>query len=342
MWPKKISYSASQRERVQLKYRSEEIWKLCIAAASSRGASPEAATSLADATIHAQEAGKPALGIRHFFDYLNAMEEERLDGAAGPSITRPASAVFVADAGGGIPHVAFDRGFDDLIGAAREFGVSVFSQRNSYTCGALGYFAERVAAKGLVCIATTNSSAHMAAGGSIGAVFGTNPLAFAVPRSQGKRPFVFDQASSQTALVNVREAARENAAIPDGWAVDSSGRPTSNANEALLGALLPFGGYKGANIAMMVELLSTMAGASWSLDAGSFDTGRRSPAVGMFLVALNPDLFDPGYIARAERQLDRLRNEYKMSLPGDSRKESSPGTCEVAPADFAKLQEFAL
>ena len=100
MWPKKISYSASQRERVQLKYRSEEIWKLCIAAASSRGASPEAATSLADATIHALEAGKPALGIRHFFDYLNAMEEERLDGAAGPSITRPASAVYVADAGG--------------------------------------------------------------------------------------------------------------------------------------------------------------------------------------------------------------------------------------------------
>jgi (2R)-3-sulfolactate dehydrogenase (NADP+) len=181
----------------------------------------------------------------------------------------------------------------------------------------------------------------MAAGGSKGAVFGTNPLAFAVPGGPGTRPFVFDQASSKTALVNVREAARDYAAIPDGWAVDSSGRPTTDAAEAMMGALLPFGGYKGANIAMMVEMLSAMSGASWSLDAGSFNSGQRSPSVGMFLIAINPTAFDPGYIPRVEAQLERLRHVHAVTLPGDSRKEPSPGTCEVSPGVFAKLQDLA-
>lgn len=331
-----------REDREQLKYQSDQISELCIAAARKCGASQEAAVSLAAATIHAQESGKHALGILHFFDYLNAMKGERLDGAAQIAITRPAAAMMVADAGGGIPHVAFDHAFDDLVLTATRFGVCVFSQRNSYTCGALGYFAERVAAQGLVCIATTNSSAHMAAGGSRGAVFGTNPLAFAVPLGPGKRPFAFDQASSQTALVNVREAARENGAIPAGWAVDSSGSPTTDAGEALLGALLPFGGYKGANIAMMVEMLSTMSGASWSLDAGSFDTGNRSPSVGMFVVALDPGILDPAHTERVEALLDRLRHDYTMSLPGDSRKPNPPGTCELGPGVFARLQDLAL
>jgi (2R)-3-sulfolactate dehydrogenase (NADP+) len=325
-----------------LTYQSEEIFTLCIAAARKFGASPEAAASLAAATVHAQEAGKEALGLAHFFDYLDAMQGQRLDGGAQPTVDRSAGAVLVADGAGGLPHVAFDRVFQELSTTARQFGVAVFSQRNSYTCGALGYFAERLAAEGLVCIAATNSSAHMAAGGSKGAVFGTNPLSFAVPRGEGKRPFVFDQASSQTALVNVRKAARDHAAIPDGWAVDASGRPTSDAAAALLGALLPFGGYKGANIATMVELLSTMSGASWSVDAGFFDSGARSPSVGMFVLALNPAAFDPDYITRVEAQLDRLRSDYAMTLPGDSREEHAPGTCEVTPEVFARLREEAL
>jgi (2R)-3-sulfolactate dehydrogenase (NADP+) len=109
----------------------------------------------------------------------------------------------------------------------------------------------------------------------------------------------------------------------------------------MMGALLPFGGYKGANIAMMVEMLSAMSGASWSLDAGSFNSGQRSPSVGMFLIAINPTAFDPGYIPRVEAQLERLRHVHAVTLPGDSRKEPSPGTCEVSPGVFAKLQDLA-
>lgn len=299
------------------------------------------AASLAAATLSAQEAGKDSLGILHFFDYLDAMRGNRLDGAAEPLTSSPGPAVIVADAARGIPHVAFDRVFSDLVRTARQLGVVVFSQRNAYTCGALGYFTERVAAEGLVCLAASNSSAHMAAGGSTAAVFGTNPLSFAAPRGEGQSPLVFDQASSQTALVGIREAARNGVPIPEGWAVDAAGVHTTDASAALMGALLPFGGYKGANVALMVEMLATMSGASWSLDAGFFDSGERSPAVGMFLIGVDPSKFDPGYSARVAEHLARLRKDYGMRFPGDSHVAMPEGICSIAPKVFAKLQGLA-
>ncbi len=324
-----------------MEYRSDDLMALCIAVAQKHGASLETAVSLASGTIHAETSGQPTLGIIHFFDYLDALREGRLKGAARPIITRPTRATIVADGDGGIPHVAFDRVFEDLVDSAHEFGVSIFSQRNAYTCGALGYFVERLAIEGLVSIAGANSSALMAAGGaSDRAVFGTNPLAFAAPRSSG-RPLVIDQASSQTALVNVREAARNATAIPVGWAVDRVGSPTIDAEAALTGALLPFGGYKGANIALMVEILAAISGGNWSLDAWPFDSGDRNPSVGMFLVSIDPVLFDPNFSTRLERHLARLRVDYRMHIPGDSRASGPATTCEVPTEVFTRLQQLS-
>ncbi|MDX2939479.1 Ldh family oxidoreductase [Streptomyces ipomoeae] len=80
-------------------------------------------------------------------------------------------------------------------------------------------------------------------------------------------PLVIDHASSQTAYVNVRQAARTGASIPADWAVGPDGAKTTDASAALAGVLLPFGGYRGGNIALLVELLATLAGGSFSLEA---------------------------------------------------------------------------
>jgi (2R)-3-sulfolactate dehydrogenase (NADP+) len=107
-------------------------------------------------------------------------------------------------------------------------------------------------------------------------------MAWSVPRPD-RAPLTVDQASSSTAFVSVRDAAAQGTPLPEGWAVDADGRPTTDPEAALDGALLPFGGYKGANIALLVELLSSMAGGNWSMDGPPWDSGARSPSVGMFV-----------------------------------------------------------
>ena len=161
----------------------------------------------------------------------------------------------------------------DLAKTARLFGVAIFTQRNAYTCGELGYFTGRLADEGLVSFAATNGPALLAGAGSTKPVYCTNPMSFAAP-VEGGTPLVIDQSSSATAFVSVRKAAEEGREIPADWALDDAGRPTTDPTAAMQGALLAFGGNRGANIALMVEVLAAgLSGANWSLDAPSISEG---------------------------------------------------------------------
>ena len=127
---------------------------------------------------------------------------------------------------------------------------------------------------------------------------------------------LIDQASSATAFVNIRQAAETGEAIPPGWAVDAAGRPTTDPRAALTGALLAFGGERGANIALMVETLAAgLTGANWSLDTPSFARGSQSPGVGLLVIALKPDLLAPDFSARLAAHLERLAAK-GVHIPG--------------------------
>lgn len=293
----------------------ETALALCKRAALASGASEDAAISLATATVAAEARGQATVGIRHFFDYLEAMADGRLDGTARPGLTRPAPAIIASDARRGIAHLGFDLVFEDLVTTAGSLGLSLFTQRNAYTCGALGYFTERLAQRGLVAFAAGNAPALLAAGGSQKPIYGTNPIAFAAPQEDGP-VLLIDQASSATAYVNIRAAAEAGKPLPEGWALDGTGQPTTNATAALKGALLAFGGIRGGNIALMVEILAAMSGGNWSLDAPSSFEGDQSPGVGMLIIAINPALLDVNFSSRLSAQLDRLRREYKVFVPG--------------------------
>jgi (2R)-3-sulfolactate dehydrogenase (NADP+) len=289
---------------------------LCERAARGAGANEEVAASLARSVVAAEAEGQAPVGLAHFVDYLDALEAGRIDGHAEPEITRPAGAIILSDAKGGAAHPGFDRAFDDLVCTAKKFGVAIFSQKNAFTCGALGYFAGRLAGQGLVSIAATNGPALVAGAGGTRPVYCTNPLAFAAPAADGP-PLLIDQSSSATAFVNVRKAAHSGQAIPEGWALDAAGRPTTDASAAVKGTLLAFGGSRGANIALMVEVLSAgLSGANWSLDAPPFSTGSQSPGTGMFVLAIEPKLLDPDFEARTRSQIDRLAGDYDVHVPG--------------------------
>jgi (2R)-3-sulfolactate dehydrogenase (NADP+) len=292
---------------------------LCVSAALRVGADIDAASAVARASVDAEASGQPAVGVAHFLDYLDSWRAGRIKAGATPVLTRPLPAIIHSNADGGVAHRGFDLAFDDLLGIARSFGVGIFVQSNAYTCGSLGYFAARFADHGLLALAATNGPALLAGSGATRPTFCTNPLAFAAPRADGP-PRLIDQASSAAAFVSIRRAAEEGKPIPEGWALDKAGKPTTDAREAIRGALLAFGGTRGANIALMVEVLSAgLAGANWSLDAPSFSEGSQSCGSGLFVLAIDAQALAPDFSARINRQLQRLAGEYGVHIPGLSK-----------------------
>ncbi|MBJ6361629.1 Ldh family oxidoreductase [Paenibacillus sp. GCM10012307] len=299
-----------------MRYDLKSARELAIRACVASGASKEVAISLAEATVAAECSGRSSVGFAHLPDYLEGFLNGRIS-TEEPALFFPAPTLIQVDAKGGIAQLGFDRAFEELQTRANAYGVTVFALKNSYTAGELGYYVRRLARKGLVALAATNGSALMATGQSSQAVYGTNPLSFAAP-VDNRAPLVIDQASSATAFVNIRQAAERGEMIPEGWAIDEKGLNTMNPREAIKGALLAFGGARGANIALMVEILAAgTTGANWSLDAPSFEEGSYSPGVGLFIVALNPELLAPGFSARIAYQIERLSSK-GIHVPGSS------------------------
>lgn len=283
----------------------DEVAALARAALRRSGASDQVTDLLTEAALAAEDRRQRGVGVAHLLDYLRALESGALDGDAVPEITRVAPGLLRCDARGGVFHTGFAAASDDLVEAARTVGLAAFVQGGAFSSGQLGCFTERLARRRLVAVAGVNSSGLMAPAAGSGRILGTNPLAYSFPLG-GDRTLTVDQASSAVAYVTVREAAERGESIPAGWAVDADGEPTTLAADALDGALLPFGGYKGANIAWLVEMLVGMSGANWSIDAPAFDSGGECPSVGMFVLAIDAERFSPGYAARLEAHLHRV------------------------------------
>jgi (2R)-3-sulfolactate dehydrogenase (NADP+) len=290
----------------------DRLASLCSTAITTAGGDEPTARALTDAVLAAERRGNTAVGVAHLVDYLDALECGRLNGTARPVVRHDRRAVITVDADDGITQLAFLAARPELSAAARECGVAVLSVGNSFTVGELGYYTSELATEGLVALAGANSPALMSLYDAPAALTGTNPFSFALPGSPSPR--LIDQASSAVAWVRIRDAAAAGEPIPPGWALDANGAATTDAEAALLGPLLPFGGVKGSNVALVIELLSVLSGASFSIDAPDFASGDQPPRVGLFLVALDPAAFGADYLHRVEAHLERLRVRYGIDF----------------------------
>lgn len=304
---------------LELPVPREEVARFAENAMKRAGASDEVAELLVDAALFAEDRGIRGVGVAHLLDYLRAIDDGRLDAAAVPTVDRLAPAILACNAHGGPFHTGFDAAIDDLVAAARSEGVAIFLQSGAFAGGQLGWFTERLSTHGLAALGAINSNAFLATAPGTGRVLGTNPMSYSFPRPAGEVMTV-DQSSSAAAYVNVREAAANGRPIPEGWAIDAAGKPTTDPDAALDGAMLPFGGYKGANIAWMVELLAGMSGGNWSIDAPSFDTGAENPGVGMFILAIDVSKLQHDFVSRADAHVCRLGAQ-GVRTPGTSRVE---------------------
>ncbi|MGR9166801.1 Ldh family oxidoreductase [Rhizobium leguminosarum] len=325
---------AKQRMRMPI----DELRQLALDACLACGSSPAMAKALVDATLSAACFGRTELGFPHFVDYLTSLRDGRINGDAKPRFDHVLPALIQVDADGGIAQLGFDLIYDDFVKRVKTFGISVLTQRNSYTAGELGYYVRRLAQDGLIAIAVANGPALMAAAEGGERVYCTNPLAFGAPLPEPLPPLVIDQATSATAFITLAEAAREQSPIAHGIAIDETGAITTDPVKAMLGALLPFGGYKGANIALIVEMLSAgLSGAAWSLDAGHFFSGEHPVNAGMTVIALFPAVVDTGFPERAEAQLERLRSK-GVRIPGDRAMPASVTETDSLDVDIGVLE----
>ncbi len=305
-----------------LRLTPDAVEMLCEAAARGAGIAPDAARSLAAAATGAEMRGLHTLGLAYLPTFLQAAAEGRLDGGARPEIRQATPALFTCDARGGIPHLGFDLALERLMRTARSLGMAAFLQKNAHTCGELGHFTLRVAEGGLIALAATNGPALLAGSGVTDAVFCTNPVSLAAPRADAA-PLLIDQASSHQARAEIRRRAQSGEELPEGWALDPCGRPTTDPTAALEGVLLPFGEWRGANLALMVEILAALLpGARWSADTPRSAAPMRGEGTGLSVILLDPGAIDPSFPERLDRHLRRLAAR-GVHIPGERKARSA-------------------
>jgi (2R)-3-sulfolactate dehydrogenase (NADP+) len=261
-----------------------------------------------------------SVGLGYLPTYLAHLRSGRVDGKAVPKMAAPRPGAVTVDAGHGFAHPAFDAGLDALCAAAAACGTATLAITRSYSIGVLGHPVEDIARRGLIALAATNSPPNMTAWGGRRKVFGTNPLAFAAPRRNGE-PLVIDQSSTVVTKVTLAARAASGQPIPESWAFDAGGKPTQDGQAALKGSMAPFGGVKGANMALLVEILAAaLSGSALSMDVVPYASAEGAPPnVGQTFIALDPAAFAAGFHDRLERLVEAMTEGGQNRLPGDRR-----------------------
>jgi (2R)-3-sulfolactate dehydrogenase (NADP+) len=300
----------------------DELERLMKAALARAGATPAMASATARALSAAEAEGIASHGASRIPQYCAHLRNGRASGSAVPVVVRDSKAACVVDAKGGLAFEACALAAGEALARARKFGVAFVSVTNSNHFGVAAYHVEPLAKAGLVGVAMGNSPAAMPAWGGRRPLFGTNPVAAGFPRRDGA-PVVIDVSLSAVARGKIMVAAREGKPIPEGWAVDEEGRPTTDAKAALKGSMLPAGGVKGAMLALTVELLvCALSGAAYGFESDSFFSEEGRPTrIGQAILAVDPDALAGRevYFERIETLIAAMMEEDAVRLPGERR-----------------------
>ncbi|MGK7869733.1 Ldh family oxidoreductase [Falsiroseomonas sp. E2-1-a20] len=299
----------------------EEVADLTRRALAASGVAVANLGPLVASVVAAEADGIHSHGLARLPTYCEHARCGKIDGAATPVLDQPRPGLVRVDARDGFAHPAIELGLPALVAAARSQGIAALAVTNSYNCGVVGHHVERIAEAGLLALGFVNAPASMAPAGGRVPVFGTNPIAFAVPRAEGP-PLVLDQSASVVAKSELIVHQQRGEAIPLGWALDQDGQPTTDPAAGLAGSMLPSGGYKGAGQALIVEMMAAwLTGASLSLEASSFaDNKGGSPRTGQCFLALDPGpLAGPEAAARLERLVAAITGQPGARLPGSRR-----------------------
>ena len=308
------------------RFRPEDVRnfaaRLATAAGVPTGDAEILARSLVDADLH----GVSTHGVSRLNIYLQRIQKGLIDPKAALVVERGFGSVLTLDASNGLGQVQAVKALELLMPLAKTNGVAVATIRNSQHFGALSYYCNRAADEGMVLLAMTNCEPAMSPEGGYEAFFGTNPIAASFPTGKGFHVKI-DLATSVVARGNVIAASKKNEAIPEGWALDHQGRPTTDAKEALLGTILTMAGHKGYALALMVEVFSSiLSGAAVGPKIGSMYKDLDRPQnVGHFFCLLNIAAFldTEEFKQRIDATIDQLKTSKRrpgveeILIPGE-------------------------
>ena len=300
----------------------KDIYKLANKTLLTNGCDEETSNILSDLIMKAERDGSLSHGLFRLPAYVAGLKSGKINGKNRPKVSKITPSVVKVDGNNCLAPMVLNKSLPELIKAAQENGVAVLSITNSHHMAAMWPETEAIAEEGLVAFACTSYKPAVAPAGSIKPLFGTNPISFAWPR-KNKPPVVYDMATASMAMGEVQVAKREGHKVPLGTGLTKDGKDTTDPAEiADGGVLLPFGGYKGSGIAMMVELLAgALVGDNFSYETAEKDNNDGGPpSGGEFILAISPEkLSNSDWDTHSSKFFEKMKSMGDVRLPGERR-----------------------
>lgn len=332
----------------------EKLGTLATRALVSGGMVEEDARSVAQVLVLADLFGLRTHGISRVMQYLERVKVGGIDARADVAASRVAPGLSLVDGANGMGPLVGMRALEAAMASAREVGIGAAFARASNHFGPIMPYALLAAQDGFASIIGTNATTTIAPWGGLDTRLGNNPLGIGVP-APGGDPILLDLAMSVAARAKIRRALKQGIPIPEGWATDPKGQPTTDPAAALAGFLLPFGGHKGYGLALLVDLLSgVLSGASYLTRVKAWDKQPEAHQdLGHFFILIDTKrLAAPEELGRRVADFkDIIRStpaaapEHPVRLPGDTefdlmRRQRRDGIA-VAAEDLAALEALA-
>ena len=300
----------------------KDIYNLANKTLLANGCDEETSNILSDLIMKAERDGSLSHGLFRLPAYVAGLKSGKINGKNRPKVSKITPSVVKVDGNNCLAPMVLNKSLPELIKAAKQNGVAVLSITNSHHMAAMWPETEAIAEEGLVAFACTSYKPAVAPAGSIKPLFGTNPISFAWPR-KNKTPVVYDMATASMAMGEVQVAKREGHKVPLGTGLTKEGKDTTDPAEiADGGVLLPFGGYKGSGIAMMVELLAgALVGDNFSYETAEKDNNDGGPpSGGEFILAISPEkLSNSDWDTHSSKFFEKMKSMGDVRLPGERR-----------------------
>ena len=316
------------------------------------GLSCEDAAVETDSLIEANLRGVDTHGItRMLVIYVKRLMKGSVNAKGLPHVVSESPSTALVDGDNAMGAVAANFAMEICIAKAKKAGSAWVSVKNSNHFGACAYWAMKASRAGMVGFSTSNGAANMAPWGGVAPFTSSNPLAFAVPAGSG-RSIVLDMATSVVAKGKIFLAAKQGKALPEGWALDNRGRPTTDPRAAIDGLVMPLGGHKGYALALMLDILSgILSGAAFGPHIGQqYGDFDRSQNIGHLFSAIDVSCIVP--LAEFIARVDQLANEIhaaetadgvtRIYVPGEIEDETREKRLkEGIPLPWAVVEDFA-
>lgn len=265
---------------------------------------------LADTLVYADLSGIHSHGVLRVPEYVEKLATKGVDPQGKPEIVREYGACLVVDGGNSMGQIGMNFAMQEVITRAETYGIAAAGIRGSNHSGAMAYFAAQALSRDMIGIATTNALPTMAPWGGAERILGINPLGIAIPAGE-EAPIVYDAAFSGSSHGKIRIYEQKGLPLPEGWALDSQGRPTTDPTVAIDGLLAPIGGFKGTGLALIMGILSSMlSGAAYGLELGNMDDGPTAGLDGHFVAAIKVEAFVKAdeFKARVDKAIREIHN----------------------------------